>query len=118
MRVDLFARFQLYLVSACIAASPQLETQRALASSDWLTQMNAGIAAYKQRDYSFAERLFREGLAAARNEAGTEWKLSVTYNNLGEIYYTTGQLSEAERMYRHAIVEIKRSANADPQNIL
>jgi tetratricopeptide (TPR) repeat protein len=80
----------------------------------WKTNREQGQKALEQKNYSQARDFFKAALAEARNFDAKDTRLAESLTDLAHVYYSTGNVAEAEPLFRE-VTEIRYN---DPNQLM
>ena len=83
----------------------------------WETYNDAGMEAYKQGDYTKAEKLWVAALKEAEKFGTQDPRLATGLNNLGVLYKAQGKYSEAEPLCRRSLAIREKTLGPDHPDV-
>ncbi len=86
-----------------------LKTVLYLPVPPWEEHHQAGLTAYRGKNYSEAEKQFKAALTEAEKLSTDDWRLTQTLSNLAEVYRFQSKYSQAEPYFKR-LVEINEES--------
>ena len=85
----------------------------ACAQTTWKEYNDAALEAHEQNRYAEAEELYLAALERAEKLGDGNALVSLSLNNLAELYYTQGKYAEAEPLFRRALAIDEKATGPD-----
>ncbi len=83
----------------------------------WEAAHQAGLAAYRNKDYPAAEKQFQAALKEAEKFSTDDWRLSQTLSNLAEVYRNQSKHSQATLYFRRLVEISEERYGPDHSNV-
>jgi tetratricopeptide (TPR) repeat protein len=83
----------------------------------WDEHHQAGLTAYRDKNYSEAEKQFKSALAEAEKFSPDDWRLPQTLDNLAELYRFQSKHSQATPYFQQLVEISEKSFGPDHPNL-
>ena len=83
----------------------------------WEEAHQAGLAAYREKNYPEAEQAFKAALAEADQFSIDDWRLTQTLQNLAEIYRVQSRYAQAEPYFERLLEIDEKNFGPDHPNV-
>ena len=83
----------------------------------WEGHHQAGLAAYKEKNYSEAEKQFKAALTEAEKFSTDDWRLIQTLSNMAEVFRFQSKYSQATRYFQRLVEIDEKKFGRDHPNV-
>lgn len=83
----------------------------------WEEHHQAGLTAYRDKNYPDAEKQFKAALTKAEKFSADDWRLTETLSNLAEVYRFQSKFSQAEPYFQRSLEIGEKNFGPDHPNV-
>ncbi len=83
----------------------------------WEMHHQAGLTAYRDKNYSEAEKQFKAALTEAEKLSTDDWRLALTLGNLAEVYRFQSKYSQATPYFQRLLKISEKNLGPDHPNV-